>query len=547
LAGDDAGRNAAYLQLVARQAGPAWLADQIDRLPVALPWAVRWAAWLPTTPYRIVGRHAGPVTAITMTELHGRPVIISAGDDATLRLWDPQTATPIGQPLTGHQGPIRTITTATLHDRPVIISAGDDATLRLWDPQTATPIGQPLIGHDAVVRAVVAVTTSDGVTGLVSGGHDRMIRMWGAGALWGDASSKREDRAPVIREQEDSVTALAQDRVADARAIIAVGLQSGRIRFLWENAAGAEDDLNASRVWSGLVGHVGSINAVAMGRADGSLVVVSGGQDSTVRLWDPGFERGGTDRRSTRFPFGASELRSLNVVAMARVSAEDLLVASASQDGTIHLWDPSNGKPTTTITGHHGPVSALTIGQLSKGQPIVVSGGHDQTVQLWDPNTARQLGPTLRGHSRWIRAVALGRRQNGCPVVASASLDGTIHLWDPLSSKPTITITLPHGSVGSLTVGQLPTGQAIVVSGGDDGVIRIHDVETGNPVGPQFFAHWEPITSVARAPAKSRFVQFVPRTRWPRSQVAGSSRVASRERARRPTRTFRYFAGALLP
>jgi hypothetical protein len=48
-----------------------------------------------------------------------------------------------------------------------------------------------------------------------------------------------------------------------------------------------------------------------------------------------------------------------------------------------------------------------------------------------------------------------------------------------------------------------------------------------------------------RAPAKSRFVQFVPRTRWPRSQVAGSSRVASRERARRPTRTFRYFAGAL--
>ena len=48
-----------------------------------------------------------------------------------------------------------------------------------------------------------------------------------------------------------------------------------------------------------------------------------------------------------------------------------------------------------------------------------------------------------------------------------------------------------------------------------------------------------------RAPAKSRFVQFVPRTRWPRSQAAGSSRVASRERARRPTRTFRYFAGVL--
>jgi len=33
----------------------------------------------------------------------------------------------------------------------------------------------------------------------------------------------------------------------------------------------------------------------------------------------------------------------------------------------------------------------------------------------------------------------------------------------------------------------------------------------------------------ARAPAKSRFVQFVPRTRWPRSQVA--ARVWRRENA----------------
>src|SRR6266487_6705868 len=36
-----------------------------------------------------------------------------------------------------------------------------------------------------------------------------------------------------------------------------------------------------------------------------------------------------------------------------------------------------------------------------------------------------------------------------------------------------------------------------------------------------------------QGPGKVEIVQFVPRTRWPPSQVAGSSRVASRERARR--------------
>jgi hypothetical protein len=46
-----------------------------------------------------------------------------------------------------------------------------------------------------------------------------------------------------------------------------------------------------------------------------------------------------------------------------------------------------------------------------------------------------------------------------------------------------------------------------------------------------------------QGPGKVEICPVVPRTRWPRSQVAGSSRVASRERARRPTRTFHYLPG----
>jgi hypothetical protein len=48
-----------------------------------------------------------------------------------------------------------------------------------------------------------------------------------------------------------------------------------------------------------------------------------------------------------------------------------------------------------------------------------------------------------------------------------------------------------------------------------------------------------------RAPAKSRFVRFVPQTALARSQVAGSSHMASHERAWTPIRPFRYFAGTL--
>src|SRR6266542_4467979 len=120
---------------------------------------------------------------------------------------------------------------------------------------------------------------------------------------------------------------------------------------------------------------------------------------------------------------------------------------------------------------------------------------------------------------------------------------------------------LPGGCGGSVTV--LPSGRvivaglaAVVPEGGSSRLLRAVRRLIGTVAlqaviaacrwrrhGLDFTA-W--LTSEAtQDPGKVEIVQFVPRTRWPRSQVAGSSRVASRERARRPTRTFRYFAGAL--
>ena len=39
----------------------------------------------------------------------GRVLLATGGDDATVRLWDPVTATPVGDPLTGHTGPVRAV------------------------------------------------------------------------------------------------------------------------------------------------------------------------------------------------------------------------------------------------------------------------------------------------------------------------------------------------------------------------------------------------------------------------------------------------------
>ena len=66
----------------------------------------------------------------------------AGGDDGTVRLWDPATGQPVGEPLTGHTG--RAVRGGVQPGRRSCWpSAGDDGTVRLWDPATGQPVGEP--------------------------------------------------------------------------------------------------------------------------------------------------------------------------------------------------------------------------------------------------------------------------------------------------------------------------------------------------------------------------------------------------------------------
>jgi WD40 repeat protein len=97
--------------------------------------------------------------------------LATGGDDDTVRLWDPNTGQPVGQPLTGHTGLVSSV--AFSPDGTRLATGSWDNTVRLWDAATGQPVGDPLTGHTGPVNSVAF--SPDGTRLATAAGVERRL------------------------------------------------------------------------------------------------------------------------------------------------------------------------------------------------------------------------------------------------------------------------------------------------------------------------------------------------------------------------------------
>ncbi|XP_072446080.1 notchless protein homolog 1 [Chiloscyllium punctatum] len=312
--------------------------------------------------------------------------LASGCKNSQIFLWDPRTGKQIGKVLTGHSKWITYLCWEPLHINPqcrYLASASKDCSIRIWDTMLGL-CDKILTGHTQSVTCV-----KWGGDGLIfSSSQDRTIKVW--------------------RAQDGVMCRTLQGHAH------------------WVNTMALSTDY---------VLRTGSFEPAE------ATIVPQDSDDSLEEL----------------------KQKALQRYEQTRGQEQERLV-SGSDDFTLFLWTPAEAKkPVARLTGHQALINEVCF---SPDTRLIASASFDKSVKLWDSRTGKYLA-SLRGHVSAVYQIAWSADSR---LLASGSSDSTLKVWDVKTRK--LSVDLPGHADEVFAVDWSPDGQR-VASGGKDKVLRI--------------------------------------------------------------------------
>ena len=211
--------------------------------------------------------------------------------------------------------------------------------------------------------------------------------------------------------------------------------------------------------------HTDSVLSVAF--SPNGKLLVSGGSDKTVRLWEA---ESGKLRRTRE-----EHTAPVNTVAFS-VNGERFWSAS-SEDDTVRSWYPRDGGRWSSQISERKYVTFIAIACSYKGATLAkatsINGVRDCKVEF-------RSGDRWRIRGRHTDAVNVLTLYTDGRTLATGSADATIEVWNKADTdKPLRTLT---GHTGGVTAIDFSVDAKLLASGSSDKTVRLWDLTTGQAI-----------------------------------------------------------------
>ncbi|MEG8181475.1 hypothetical protein GZH49_23520 [Nocardia terpenica] len=286
-----------------------------------------------------------------------------------------------------------------------------------------------------------------------------------------DALYKRSALESVV---ETPTTILQVVYRPDGKMVVTSGADDNSIR-MW--------DVGTGRQVGELDGHTGTVAALAV-TGDGRQLV-SGSIDGTIRIWD----------MNTRQQVGSAIQTGGPVASVALSPDGKTLISSlfdkAENTGVVRFWDITSGKPTAELASASGTATG-SVAYSPDGKTIAFATS-DSLVHVHDANT---LAPTIQPLHMDRPADSVTFSPSGA-LLAAGDEAHRVHVWEVSSGRETTSFAAASNTVRSVRFS--PDGRRIFTAAADD-VVSAWDASTGKPIGHPLVGHNKPVDSVAVSP-----------------------------------------------
>ncbi|KAJ1304056.1 hypothetical protein OPQ81_008464 [Rhizoctonia solani] len=225
--------------------------------------------------------------------------------------------------------------------------------------------------------------------------------------------------------------------------------------------------------------------------ASDGCYIASGSSEGTISVWDT---------TNGMLIAGPTEPRGHSVHAVA-FSSDCKLIVAGYEDGTVFIWDATNG---LSISGPlYGHIDSVLTVTFVPDNTRIVSGSRDQTIRIWNALSGDLVTTPLEGHTNSVHSVAVS--PDGRQII-SGSADHSIRIWD--STDGTLLAPPLEGHAGPVWSVRFSPDGTRIVSGADDNTVFVWKVADRRSISLQstFEGHTEGVVSVDFSPDSTQII-----------------------------------------